>query len=793
MNKHGIPSDLFSETSPKESINIDFKRVVYRAVQYWYVVVLFLLLAFVTAFLRNRYATRIYPVTSSIIFKEAGDISGAGLLYNNPLVSYRPNYLNELYIIRSYPLVQKVIEDLNFEVGFYKEGNFLVTEDYDVPFDGYVLNDLAAPVRRTFLFTVISPAEFILKPTDNPDASLTKTFAFGDTIEYNGLTLVFKTDKNDDLNEVLSKPYIFSYTHPAVLTDAYVKKLNAAWAETGSGVINLTINGPLPSKETDFLKGLIQTYQDYNLEKKNQTAARTVSFISEQLDGISDSLQQVELQLQRFKDKNVLTDLSGEALRLYQKLEELEAQRAEGIISDNYYKYLTDYIERSENLDQIILPSSIGINDPILSKLVSNMVEIQMELNLMRRTENPLANDARRKISQIRKDIVESVDNLRSTDKIKQDYLSRQIRDLEKQLSYLPLAQRRLVAIQRNYGLLENLYIYLLQKRSEAAISQASNTSDIIVVNPPLAGHSVTPKVSQNYVVAGVVGLAIPLCFFVLLEIVNTRVQSREDIEKLTSIPFIGGVGHKKTSNNLEVLSRPKTSIAESFRALRSNLNYFLGKKENGVFLITSSISGEGKTFTSINLASVLALSGKPTLIVGADMRRPKIFDDFNLNNTAGLSTYLAELSDFEGVVQKTAYQNLDFISSGPVPPNPSELLLTPRMEEFIANAKERYNYIIIDTPPLGIVTDAFMLSNFADHTLFLVRQNYTHKVLLKTVEDFYSTGKLKNISIVLNDIYKSGPGYGYGAGYGYGYGYYGYGYMNKTSSDGYYSEDKVR
>lgn len=791
MDKQSITSDFFSDPQRKDNINIDFKRVLYRAVQYWYVVILFLSVVLLAAFLRNRYATRIYPVTSSIIFKEADDISGAGLLYNNPLVSYRPNYLNELYIIRSYPLVQKVLEDLNFEVGFYKEGNFLVTQDYDIPFDGHVLNDSIAPLNQTFRFAVTSPNEFVLGPVDEEDTNTSQKFLFGDTIQYGGLTLVFTLTKKGELDDSLDKSYIFNYTHVSRLTDMYVKKLNAAWAETGSGVINLTINGPLPTKETDFLAGLIQAYQDYNLEKKNQTAARTVSFISDQLDGISDSLQQVELQLQRFKDQNILTDLSGEALRLYQKLEALEAQKAEGIISGNYYNYLTDYVEKSANLDQIILPSSIGINDPILSKLVSSMVDIQMELNLMKRTENPLAADGRRRISQIRKDIVESVDNLRSTDKIKQEYLTRQIKDLEKQLSYLPLAQRRLVSIQRNYGLLENLYIYLLQKRSEAAISQASNTSDIIVVNPPLAGHSITPKVTQNFVVAGVVGLAIPFLFFILLEIVNTRVQSREDIEKLTSIPFIGGVGHKKTTNNLEVLSRPKTSIAESFRALRSNLNYFLGRKEYGVFLITSSISGEGKTFTSINLASVLALSGKPTLIVGADMRKPKIFNDFSLHNEVGLSTYLAGLSDFQGVVQKTSWDNLDFISSGPVPPNPSELLLTPRMEEFIANAKGRYNYVIIDTPPLGIVTDAFMLSNFADHTLFLVRQNYTHKMLLRTVEDFYSSGKLKNISIVLNDIYKSGPGYGYGAGYGYGYGYYGYGYIGKNASEGYYTDDK--
>jgi capsular exopolysaccharide synthesis family protein len=267
----------------------------------------------------------------------------------------------------------------------------------------------------------------------------------------------------------------------------------------------------------------------------------------------------------------------------------------------------------------------------------------------------------------------------------------------------------------------------------------------------------------------------------------DNRVQSKEDIEKMTSIPFIGGVGHKKADSNLAVFNEPKSALAESFRALRSNLNYFISHKDKGIFLITSSVSGEGKTFTSINLASVLSMSGRKTLIVGADMRKPKIFTDFNLSNDVGLSTYLSGLSEIDQVVQKTAFDNLEFISGGPVPPNPSELLLSSRMDEFVSAIRTRYDFVIIDTPPMAVVTDAFVMAPHADHILFLVRQNYTPKELLKTTEDYYAAGKLKNISIVLNDIYRSGPGYGYGYSYGYGgYGYY-YGGDRNKNGFGYY------
>jgi capsular exopolysaccharide synthesis family protein len=238
---------------------------------------------------------------------------------------------------------------------------------------------------------------------------------------------------------------------------------------------------------------------------------------------------------------------------------------------------------------------------------------------------------------------------------------------------------------------------------------------------------------------------------------------------------------------NIEVFRKPKSAISESFRALRSNLNFFLQGQDTGVFLITSSISGEGKTFTSINLASVFALSGKRTLIVGADMRRPKIYSDFNLNNTIGLSNYLAGLSTFEEVVQDTKFENLKVISGGPVPPNPSELILTKRMKEFLETAKKSFDYIFVDSPPLALVTDAFVLSALADHTLFIVRQNYTPKPLLRTINDFYTAGKIERMSIILNDIYRSGPGYGYGYSYGYGYGYGFGGYGRKGYGQGYY------
>lgn len=777
-----------NEFSASQGINIDIKRIIYQALRYWYLVALSLVIALTVAYLRNRYATRIYPVTASIIIQEKEQSSEGRLLYNNPLVSGFRNYLNELYIIRSYPMIEATIDELDFEISFFKEGNLLTTEAYKyLPVTVKVVDDFGLGGRR-FYFEVINDSKY--KLTQNGDGEgdkIASQFNFNDTIVFEKLKMIVEKQKNVDLAAFANQPLLFSYTPIALLTGSYVGKLDASWAEEGSGVINLSVNGSDPAKEIDFLHGLIQQYQAYDLLKKNQAASRTIDFITDQLTSITDSLRNAERQLEVFKNKNVLTSLDGEAQRLYQKIEELELQKTEMIIRENYYKYLTDYISIDDGLDQIILPSSVGLDDGILATLISDMIDAQTQINMYMgkgNIQNPLVIERKSQIGDIRKNIVEAIKNQKAIDKIKMDFLNKGIADVDKQMRGLPLAERQLVSIQRNYSLLENLYVFLLQKKAEAGISKAATTSDIVVVNPPMQiGSAISPKTQQNYLIAFVLGLGFPLLCFVLFELTNTRVQSREDIEKITTIPFIGGIGHKKGEINLEVLQSPKSAIAESFRALRSNLNYFTGNKDKAVFMITSSISGEGKTFTSINLASVLALSGQRVLIVGADLRKPKLFSDFGLTNTKGLSTYLSGIDSFEVVVQKTPYDSLDLISGGPIPPNPSELLLNKKMEEFMQLAKEKYDYIILDTPPIAIVTDAFALAGYADHTLFMVRQNYSPKILLKNIEDFHKSGKLKNISIVLNDIYKSGPGYGYG------YGGYGYGYGKKKNGYGYYSE----
>ncbi len=774
-------------------LKIDFKRVLYRVVSYWYLVVISLVVALTIAYYQVRYAEKIYPVTASIMIRETQETGGAELLYKNALIDPYRNYLNEPYILKSIPLVRRVVQDLNFNVAFYREGYFMTTDAYEyMPVEARWCNPNDVKAGK-FIFTLVDDNHYTLDSYPEHEKTKSKPFVLNDSIDYKGYRLCIGNRPGRETHNFVNVPFLLVINDLMAVTLAYSGRLSVRWAEEGSGVINLGMNSANPAKELDFLDHFISQYQQLDLDKKNEAAERTINFIKSELATMQDSLRQVEVQLEKFGNSARVKDLSSEAERMLKKLEPLELQKTELIIRERYFDYFIKYLGEGNNLDQIVLPEAAGVADAVLGGLVQKMIDLQIDIKLYHPDQgvNPLVAKKMERINEIKRDIQESIRSLQTTDQIKLDYITKQIEILEKQLEVLPGSERRLVSVQRNYTLLENLWIYLEQKLAEAGISKAANTTDIIRINPPMKGGAISPKPTQNFTVAAIFGFLIPFVMFVLVEVLNDKVQSREDIEKISMIPFLGGIGHNTHGHQMVVSAKPRSEIAESFRSLRSNLNYFVENQTRKVIMISSSISGEGKTFTTINLATVFAMSGRRTLIIGADMRRPKIFSDFNLDNSVGLSGYLSNLNTMDQIVQKTSIENLDLVSGGPVPPNPSELLLTERFENFLKEALKSYDYIIIDTPPMALVTDALIISKHVDHTVFVVRQNYTPKMFLKSIGEYVENGKLRNVSVLLNDIFKTGLGYGYGAGYGYNTGYtYGYYVRRRKNGHGYYHED---
>ncbi len=779
MKMDHLATDQLAGNAQQSDVQIDPKRILFKVAQYWYWVVLSLSLSLLAAYLINRYSEKIYSANSSIIIREKSEAS-ASILYNNALSNFQRNYLNEPFIIRSYPLIGSVIHQLNFDVAFYLQGSIITKEIYPMPVKVNLLKRNGS-YGASMIFTVLDDSSYSVKKSEENRA---KVFHFNDSIVFEGHHFLVAKDPLTSIGPIKNIPLLLTFLNPLWVTGAYIGNLDVQWAMEGAGVLNLTINGSNRNKEIDFLKGLVAVYQAYDLEQKNQEAERTVEFIKMQLKDIADSLSIYEGKLEQFSISNSMEGEDEETIRLLSRITPLEDQQSMLRLMARYYDYLVAHITAEKNYNLVVLPSSVGIDDQVLTDLINQLIEVQFELKLfLQRSEgysdNPLALNAIQRLEGIKSALLEAVRTMRKTDEIKADHLQAEIAALEKEINLLPATQRKYISIKRNYTILDNLYVFLMQKMAEASITKAANVSDVVPVNPPMDGPMISPKATRNYLFGGVFGVALPVLVFILLELLNNKIQSKEDIEKITSIPIIGGIGHNMINDNLAVSRKPRSAVAESLRAIRSNLNFFTGNELKKVFLVGSSVSGEGKTFTTINLATVFAMSGRRTLIVGADMRKPKIFSDFGLENNVGLSGYLSGLNTFKEVVQRTSVENLDLISGGPVPPNPSELLLSGNFETLIKDALQTYDYIIVDTPPLAIVTDAFLLAKYADHTLFLVRQNFTKKGLLKEIKASYGTGRFNKISIVLNDIRKSGYGYGYGYAQGYG---------RKKDVGGYYS-----
>jgi len=351
----------------------------------------------------------------------------------------------------------------------------------------------------------------------------------------------------------------------------------------------------------------------------------------------------------------------------------------------------------------------------------------------------------------------------------------------------LPGTERQMIDIQRKFTINDQIYTFLLEKRAEAGITRASNTSDhkILDIARPENAVIVKPKISINYMMALVIGGAFPLLLIILIEFFDNKINSRKDIENSTNVPVLGSIGHNKNISELPVIETPKSALTESFRALRANLKFLLKEKERKVIAISSTISGEGKTFCSVNLAAIIAMSGKKTLLISLDLRKPKIHKIFNLENQEGVSTYLIGKSDYTSIIHKTNINNLFVATSGPVPPNPAELIGAEEMAVFIDKLKKDFDNIIIDTPPVAVVSDALLLKDFVDIYLFMVRQDFSNKNVLQLLNNLYTKRDIKNMYILINDVQVKGYyGYNYyGYDYGYGYEYYG---------KGYYSDDET-
>lgn len=791
--------------------SFDFKSFLIKIVGYWKWFLVSLILCFIVAYQVNVRKQKIYGLETTIAIKEENNqlfSSNTSLIFNWGGTSDKVQGIMTTLKSRSHN--EFVVDELNFFIDYIKRTDYYDRDVYgQIPFkivpnknEFQLLNfyisvtlldqnyyQISIPFE-TNSASVIRYSDNSIEPIKVKAETFSKKYRVGEIVSLPYLNWKLELDSNVKFKtgeEILIKFNSFDGTVSTF------KTINVINDEKAASILKIKMEGTNKAKLVDYLNMTVDVLKKNQLDSKNKFAENTISFIDQTLLEMEQKLNTSGNDLKNFSKKNNVLDIEDKGANFKEQFLTLDVQKDEIDRKIAYLNSLNDYLNKSVDFSKLPAPTVVGIAEPNIVGNVAKIIELSVKRADMKLSVKGdlFYKDIDNQIGSLKKVLLENISSLKSTYQYDNLKVNEKLRRLESEITILPEKQLEYLSISRKYNLSDNIYNTFLQKRLEASIVKAANMSDIQFIDKAkdVGDGLIGPRTGINYIIALFAGLLIPLLIIFVLFLVKNSIQNIDDISAITQIPVIGIVGIKVNESNLSVFERPKSALSESFRAIRSSLQ-FLYKKQSlsgsKTLMLTSSISGEGKTFCSINIATVFALSEKKTIILGLDLRKPKIFDDFNIKNDIGAVNYLIGQKGLDEVIQKTHVPYLDVITSGPIPPNPSELIMGESMKEMMDELKKRYDYIILDTPPVGLVSDALELAQYSDVTLYVVRQNFTKKEMLTLLNNRTKRGELSNISIIFNGYEnkaKYGTGYGYGYSYGYGYGY----------SNGYHEEEEAK
>ena len=795
----------------REDVNIidghstfDFKGFIFKVLSYWKLFVICILLGCLVAYYLNVRKKNIYALESLITIENEQNpffTSNTSISFNWGGVTGKVETVLTSLKTRNHN--EKVVDSLEFYLQYLKKGKYHLEDIYKKsPFYLEIEKDKWQILDRIIGIRFLNVSEYELfvdedflstqiqrysnrekKSVQIPEGSFPKKYKIGEKVSLPYLN--FTLNLREGVVAVPESEYYFRFENFDAIVNKYKSSVAVSPNTKGSSILKLRLTGTNKAKIVDFLNATTEILSKTDLERKNLYATKTIEFIDNQLDSVSKDLKDVEKELNTFRKTNKMYDIDEGNKDLTSKLQEADFKQTESQSKLDYLSSLENYLSTKTNYADISAPSAVGIDDGNIISSVERITSLSIHrqtLEYTTREGSGLFKDIDRKISAEKNVLLELISSTRKTIQFNLSVVNRDLAKLENKISELPEDQQQLLKIQRQYNLNEETYNVFLTKRGEASVVKAANVSDIIVMDEAkdIGGGLIGPNRDLNYFIALFVGILIPLVYIFIIVFLDNNIHVPADIVALTNIPILGVVGKNKLGKNLIVFEKPKSAISEGFRSIRSSLQYIYKEQKiegTKTVMVTSSVSGEGKTFCSINIATVFALTKKRTVLVGLDLRKPKIFGDFKLENTVGAVNYLIGDKSLKQIIQETHIPNLDLIVSGPVPPNPSELLMSDRMTQLIDDLKKDYDYIVLDTPPIGLVTDAIELVEHVDASIYMVRQDYTKKGMLSYIDDKYNKGELKNISIVLND-------YKHNAKYSYGYGDYG------AYANGYHEDD---
>ncbi len=793
--------------------SFDFKGFLIKTTSYWKWFLVGLIITFSIAHQVNVRKQKIYGIETTIAVKEENNpffTSNTSLVFNWGGTSDKVQMISTTLKSRSHNEI--VVDQLQFYIDYYKQTEYFLQDVYgSVPFK--ILLDKNQPQLydhfikvkmlsyNTYQLTipfqninqsVVTYSNNRISPVVVPNKDFVKRYKVGQNVNLPFLhwKLVLEDLSKFKLNEeILIRFNSFDETV------SKCQGIKVVIDEKAGSILKLGMEGTNKARMVDFLNATVECLIKRQLDNKNKFAENTIDFIDKTLSSMEKQLEDSGNDLKDFSRNNSILDLEDKGANFKEQLLGLDSKKDEVERKISYLSSLKAYLKNSVDFSKLPAPTVAGIDDPNIVLNVSKLISLSIERSeMLYSTKGQVFYERKdNEIGAVKKVLLENSGSLKEVLTNDLNAVNTKLQSIENEIKKMPETNQAYINISRKYNLSSSIYDTFLQKRSEASIVKAANLSDIQFIDPAkdVGGGLLGPKTTVNYVLAFFIGLLVPLILVFLLFFINNTIQNIVDISSLTQLPLIGIVGYKYSDSNLAVFERPKSALSESFRAIRSSLQFIYKKQSlegTKTLMLTSSISGEGKTFCSINIATVFALSEKKTIILGLDLRKPKIFDDFNIKNDIGAVNYLIGQKTLDEVIQHTHVPYLDVITSGPIPPNPSELILGDTMKEMILELKNRYDYIILDTPPVGLVSDAMELAQFCDVTLYVVRQNFTKKEMLTLLNNRAKRGELNNISIIFNG-YENKAKYGVGYGYGYGYGYsYGYG-----NGSGYHEEDEPR
>jgi len=758
-----------SENSSEENENI--KIIFLKYLSYWKYILLSLALCLSFAVIYLKFTQQSFKTTASLIVKDGSknEISdqlsafeGLGLNLGNSSSSVE----NEIQLLKSRSLISKVVQVLKLNVNYYDLNTVNNKEIFsEKPINITFLNGDSTAYQKTGLFEIKSIDKSSFEILEN---NRKHTCRFGSTIKSSFGDIIITPNENFlktfHLKILLTK---FNQT-----VDLFNQKLVVEKQNKDNTIILLSIVTANISEGEAFLQELINQHTKDAIIDKNEISKNTLDFINERISYITRELSDVEQDVSTFKSSNKIFDLALNTSSFLESEKQNEILLSENNIQLKLTEFIADHLKDAKSNE--LLPYNIGISNTAIDNLISNINSIILERNkllIRSSSNNPIVSNLEEQILNLKSNLKESLVSQKNSLKIKNKELSRERNILQRKLISAPKQEKDFREFARQQQIKETLYLFLLQKREETAISEAVTISNIKIIDPPYSDEKATsPKKLIIYIIALMLGLIIPIVIIYIINLFDTKIHNNSEILNL-GIPYIGDIPITDSKSKLVVGLAERSSVAEAFRLLRTNVNFLIPSVKNSAksIFITSTISNEGKSFIAINLAATLGLSGKKVALIGLDLRAPKILQYINEKKSTGVTSYIVDpsLSLKDISIQIPEIENLTIIPSGPIPPNPAELLMSERLTELFEDIKQQYDYIVVDTAPVGLVADSLLLNKYADMFIYVARANHLDKRLLHIPENLYNEEKLKNMTLLLNcSDYKRNYGYGYSYGY---------------------------